>query len=89
MVGYLLTVSHPIAPLCPDSKRISSETVLRVLADEETRNLLETFLTKEFAEESYIFWAEVETFKKLTDSDEVKKEAKRLFLKFVKQVRSG
>lgn len=66
------------------SKRISSETVIRVLEDSECRSLLESFLTKEFAEESFNFYTEVTEFKEI-QKDKIREASNKLFGKFVKQ----
>ncbi|GMH65448.1 hypothetical protein TL16_g04201 [Triparma laevis f. inornata] len=65
-------------------KRISSETVIRVLEDSECRSLLESFLTKEFAEESFNFYTEVTEFKEI-QKDKIWEASNKLFGKFVKQ----
>ncbi|GMH74154.1 hypothetical protein TrRE_jg7143, partial [Triparma retinervis] len=68
-----------------EAKRISSEVVLRVLNDDETRDLLEKFLTKEFAEESFHFWVEVTKFKEGGEGKGIEAQAKDVFKEFVKQ----
>jgi len=69
-----------------EKKRISSEIVLRVLNDTEMKDLLEKFLTKEFAEESFHFWVEVTKFKEQrADGGGVEAKAKEVFMEFVKQ----
>ena len=53
-----------------EKTRISSDTVIRSFNDLEVRGLLEKFLVKEFAEESFNFWVKVKNFKeKYCDAD--------------------
>ena len=81
----LITLKMKFESQGDEAKRISSEVVLRVLNDTEMRDLLEKFLVKEFAEESFHFWVEVTKFKELGEGVEMEKKAKEMFKEFVKQ----
>jgi len=59
------------------------QTLEGILCDKELRLDFIFYVNKIFAQESLLFWMEVEIFKKITDSDECKKQAKLLYYRYL------